>query len=113
MVHRRDPRTLVVCAWRALHPDDIAVAARHCRHAVAPHGGQSHTAKTAGKSRRRDYLSRTAAGRTAGEAREDGRMTAASTSALLYLNAITVSFNAFRPLNGLSLPIHPGEMRAI
>src|SRR5258707_15852089 len=102
MVHRRDPRTLVVCAWRALHPDDIAVAARHCWHGVAPRGGQSHTAKTAGKSRRRGYLSRTAARPTAGPTREDGRMTAASTSALLYLNAITVSFDGFRALNGLS-----------
>ena len=40
-------------------------------------------------------------------------MTAASTSALLYLNAITVSFDGFRALNGLSLAIDRGEMRAI
>ena len=40
-------------------------------------------------------------------------MTEASTSALLYLNAITVSFDGFRALNALSLAIDRGEMRAI
>jgi len=40
-------------------------------------------------------------------------MTAMSTSALLYLNSITVSFDGFRALNGLSLAIGRGEMRAI
>ena len=36
-----------------------------------------------------------------------------STSALLYLSAITVSFDGFRALNALSLAIDRGEMRAI
>jgi urea transport system ATP-binding protein len=36
-----------------------------------------------------------------------------TTSALLYLNAITVSFDGFRALNALSLVIDRGEMRAI
>jgi len=36
-----------------------------------------------------------------------------TTSALLYLNAVTVSFDGFRALNDLSLLVHPGEMRAI
>jgi len=40
-------------------------------------------------------------------------MTAPSTSALLYLNAVTVSFDGFRALNALSLTIDRGEMRAI
>ena len=41
-------------------------------------------------------------------------MTAASTtSSMLYLNAITVSFDGFRALNALSLVIDRGEMRAI
>jgi urea transport system ATP-binding protein len=40
-------------------------------------------------------------------------MTAGSTSSLLYLNAITVSFDGFRALNSLSLAIDSGEMRAI
>ena len=40
-------------------------------------------------------------------------MTQAETSALLYLNAVTVSFDGFRALNGLSLAVDRGEMRAI
>src|SRR5213075_1738852 len=36
-----------------------------------------------------------------------------ATSAVLYLNAVTVSFDGFRALNNLSLAIEPGEMRAI
>ncbi len=35
------------------------------------------------------------------------------TSALLYLNGVTVSFDGFKALNNLSLAIDPGEMRAI
>jgi urea transport system ATP-binding protein len=36
-----------------------------------------------------------------------------TTSALLYLDGITVSFDGFRALDNLSLAIEPGEMRAI
>src|SRR4249919_2505512 len=36
-----------------------------------------------------------------------------TTTALLYLNGITVSFDGFRALNNLSFTIEPGEMRAI
>src|SRR5690349_13140191 len=36
-----------------------------------------------------------------------------TTSALLYLDGITVSFDGFRALNNLSFVIQPGEMRAI
>ena len=36
-----------------------------------------------------------------------------TTSALLYLDGITVSFDGFRALNKLSFTIEPGEMRAI
>ncbi len=36
-----------------------------------------------------------------------------TTSALLYLDAVTVSFDGFRALNNLSFAIEPGEMRAI
>ena len=36
-----------------------------------------------------------------------------TTSALLYLNGITVSFDGFKALNELSFVIEPGEMRAI
>ena len=35
------------------------------------------------------------------------------THSLLYLSGVEVSFDGFRALNGLSLDIRPGEMRAI
>jgi urea transport system ATP-binding protein len=35
------------------------------------------------------------------------------TSAMLYLDGVTVSFDGFRAINNLSLAIEPGEMRAI
>jgi urea transport system ATP-binding protein len=37
----------------------------------------------------------------------------ATTTALLYLNGVTVSFDGFRALNNLSFAVEPGEMRAI
>jgi urea transport system ATP-binding protein len=40
-------------------------------------------------------------------------MVAPTTSSLLYLNGVTVSFDGFRALNNLSLVVEPGEMRAI
>ena len=40
-------------------------------------------------------------------------MASRTTSALLYLDAVTVSFDGFRAINDLSLTIEPGEMRAI
>ena len=40
-------------------------------------------------------------------------MTERTTSAMLYLNGVTVSFDGFRALNNLSIAIEPGEMRAI
>src|SRR5690349_24689972 len=36
-----------------------------------------------------------------------------TTSALLYLDGITVSFDGFKALNELSFTVEPGEMRAI
>jgi urea transport system ATP-binding protein len=36
-----------------------------------------------------------------------------TTSALLYLDGITVSFDGFKALSNLSLVIEPGEMRAV
>src|SRR3954447_15220943 len=38
---------------------------------------------------------------------------ARTTTALLYLDGVTVSFDGFRALNSLSLSVEPGEMRAI
>ncbi|MGE0753254.1 MAG: urea ABC transporter ATP-binding protein UrtD [Variibacter sp.] len=40
-------------------------------------------------------------------------MVAASTSALLYMDNVTVTFDGFRALNKLSFMVQPGEMRAI
>ncbi len=40
-------------------------------------------------------------------------MSMRSTSALLYLSGVTVSFDGFKALNNLSLLVEPGEMRAI
>src|ERR1700730_8475560 len=40
-------------------------------------------------------------------------MESRTTSALLYLDGVNVSFDGFRALNNLSLAIEPGEMRAI
>ena len=40
-------------------------------------------------------------------------MAGRTTSALLYLDAVSVSFDSFRALNDLSLTVEPGEMRAI
>ena len=36
-----------------------------------------------------------------------------TTSALLYLDAVSVSFDGFRAINDLAIAIEPGEMRAI
>src|SRR5882672_6733121 len=36
-----------------------------------------------------------------------------STSALLYLDGVSVSFDGFKALNNLSFAVEPGEMRAI
>ena len=40
-------------------------------------------------------------------------MSSVTTSALLYLDAVSVTFDGFRALNALSLILEPGEMRAI
>jgi urea transport system ATP-binding protein len=40
-------------------------------------------------------------------------MTNVTTSAVLYLDAVSVTFDGFRALNALSLVLEPGEMRAI
>ena len=40
-------------------------------------------------------------------------MDSRTTSALLYLDAVSVSFDGFKALNDLSLTVQPGEMRAI
>src|SRR2546421_7149408 len=42
-----------------------------------------------------------------------GLMTERTTTARLYLDGVTVSFDGFKALNNLSLAVEPGEMRAI
>src|ERR1700742_1324344 len=46
-------------------------------------------------------------------ARRSRSMDAKTTSALLYLSGISVSFDGFKALNSLSFAVEPGEMRAI
>src|SRR5450432_2275964 len=41
------------------------------------------------------------------------KMAERTTTAMLYLDGITVSFDGFRALNNLSFAVEPGEMRAI
>src|SRR6185312_13935495 len=82
---RRAARGLAVCARRAVHPG----------HAVPPQG------------RRRPVGAAQAAQGAA------GMNAPRSTSALLYLSGVTVSFDGFKALNNLSLLVEPGEMRAI
>ncbi len=43
----------------------------------------------------------------------DEQQTSTLTSAQLYLDGVSVSFDGFRALNKLSLTLEPGEMRAI
>src|SRR5258705_1418122 len=40
-------------------------------------------------------------------------MAAPTTSSMLYLNGVTVSFDGFKALNNLSFTVEAGEMRAI
>jgi urea transport system ATP-binding protein len=66
--------------------------------AARPQGGERFLARGAGA----------AAGGMTG-----GTMTERITSAMLYLDGISVSFDGFRALNNLSFAVEPGEMRAI
>src|SRR5262249_39112752 len=54
-----------------------------------------------------------AGGPPAGPPAGAGSVDARTTTALLYLDGVTVSFDGFRALNNLSFTIEPGEMRAI
>jgi len=66
--------------------------------AARPQGGERILARRAGA----------AAGEMTG-----GTMAERVTTAMLYLDGITVSFDGFRALNNLSFAVEPGEMRAI
>ena len=75
----------------------------------------------AARDRRHDqplYCRAPAPGGHQGRAGAQARRVAAmddlrTTSAMLYLNGINVSFDGFKALNNLSLVVEPGEMRAI
>src|ERR1700758_3260107 len=47
------------------------------------------------------------------DAKLEAKLDTKTTTALLYLDGVTVSFDGFRALNNLSFTIAPGEMRAI
>ena len=81
---------------------DAAAAARHHR----------HLSSIGGHERRAEKTMRSAAGRGAARGGVGG-MEPQTTSALLYLDGISVSFDGFKALNELSFIIEPGEMRAI
>ncbi|MEL6209665.1 MAG: ATP-binding cassette domain-containing protein, partial [Pseudomonadota bacterium] len=40
-------------------------------------------------------------------------MVVAASGSILYLDGVSVSFDGFKAINGLSLVLQPGEMRAI
>ena len=67
--------------------------------------------RKAHESRRRSSRGGASAGAVSGGVRQP--MLPHTTSAMLYLDGVSVSFDGFRALNALSLIIEPGEMRAI
>ena len=100
--HRHAGALLAVPAGRAVRRRYAAATARHRRHHSALLGGTPAARaclKAKRPCRRRRPRSRP--------------MIAQTTTALLYLDGVSVSFDGFRALNQLSLAIEPGEMRAI
>src|SRR5215208_912611 len=104
-LHHRDAgAVLAVPARRPVRRRDAAATARDRRngsalvHVVAP-------ARRRGASRRAGAARPASGGVTSMDMR--------TTSALLYLDGLTVSFDGFRALDKLSLAVEPGEMRAI
>ena len=100
---------LAVHARRPVHRGDAAAAARHRRH----HPALGQRARRAAAALAEDGVStaRRPDPRRAG--RSEREMDERTTSSLLYLDGVTVSFDGFRALNNLSLTLEPGEMRAI
>ena len=85
---------------------------RHCRHASMHWWEPWQAQRAVGRRRQRRARRR----RRANRSRRSERMQChgtRTTSALLYLDGVHVSFDGFRALNNLSLTIEPGEMRAI
>ena len=128
---RRARALLAVHAGRAVHRRHLAAAARHRRHVemgFRPARRRSLERCRAGRRRqsgcRGGPAERRAARGGAGPMTDsmtesktatqtDTTIGKQTTSALLYLDGITVSFDGFKALNELSFAIEPGEMRAI
>ena len=102
---RRAGALLAVHAGRAVHRGDHAPAARHRRLGPPLDGG---AARAQGGERILARRAGAAAGGMTGSP-----MAERTTTAMLYLDGITVSFDGFRALNNLSFAVEPGEMRAI
>src|ERR1700742_2947234 len=100
---------LAVHARRAVRRGDAVPAARHHRHAeIWPRSACRALGR--GRRWRRDQHHAAGDGAARGGV---GTMDAKTTSALLYLDGISVSFDGFKALNSLSFAVEPGEMRAI
>ncbi len=102
---------LAVHAGRAVHPGDAAAAEGDHRHLQRMVGG-TEGKTTIGHCRKRRARRR----RRRTESRRSERMSVMegrTTSALLYLDGVHVSFDGFHAINNLSLTLEPGEMRAI
>src|SRR4029077_4114362 len=101
VLHHRLARVLLaVCAWWDVHCGDASATARNRWHfpTLARTAGREKTHCAAGASPTRGGVA---------------HMEPKTTSALLYLDGITVSFDGFRALNELSFVLEPREMRAI
>jgi urea ABC transporter permease protein UrtC/urea ABC transporter ATP-binding protein UrtD len=109
LFHQRLSRALLALpARRSFRRRDLAAAARHRRHDLSLVGRN-------GASAARPPAPRPEAVRapTRRRVRRSDRWIPRTTTALLYLDGVTVSFDGFRALNNLSFTIEPGEMRAI
>ena len=108
---RRARALLAVHARRPVHPGHAAVAARHRRHP------QIRLRPPRRASRQRAEGGTVAPEQAAAKPRptQPSRPSTRqqTTSALLYLDGISVSFDGFKALNEFSFMIEPGEMRAI
>ena len=98
--HRLARALLAVRPRRPVHRGDPAAAARE---SSAPTNGGAPAAPRNSSSQSRPKR----------RTRRSEAMQLKTTSAMLYLDGISVSFDGFKALNELSFLIEPGEMRAI
>jgi urea ABC transporter ATP-binding protein UrtD len=102
LAHRRAARILAVRAGCVVHR----------RHPWLPKGIMGLWGQIRDRSQARKAQGSQVGGRK-GRSEQGGGAGMRSTSALLYLSGVTVSFDGFKALNNLSLLVEPGEMRAI